>query len=184
MQKLLQIQFAPNPAQILEWMMSQGLGETMQSYGIDLNEANRVVREGVIRLSRWTESVRQKIYAHPGHDVFGAQLKRAAYTDCAMTKTDGVCSPLLFVNAGIDATRSLEDQGDNFWWGNPHFKSMHAPYGKYQRVIRGFDPHHGGLDVGQIATTLDNNSGRGGNLVCAQLSGGGDIINIMESAAA
>jgi hypothetical protein len=177
-QKLLQIQFAPNPPQILDWMLSQGLAQTMESYGVDLMEAKRVVYEGVIRLSRWTDSVRQKVYNNPGHDIFGAQLKRAAYTDCAMTQTHGVCSPMLFVNAGIDYTKSLEDQGDCFWWGTPHFKSMHSPYGKYQRIVRGFDPLSEGVDVGNITATLDSNCGRGGDLVFAEIAGSGEILDI------
>lgn len=180
-QKVLQIQFAPNPAQILEWMLSQGLAQTMESYDVCLNEAQRVVHEGVIRLSRWTESVRQKVYNNAGHDIFGAQLKRAAYTDCHMNKVHGTCSPVLFVNAGIDASRPLEDQNDCFWWGHPHFKSIQSPYGMFQRIIRGYDPQNGGLDISGIAATLDNNSGRGGDLVYAEIAGNGEYLNVLAA---
>lgn len=179
-QKLMQLQFAPNPAQVLEWMLSQGLAQTMESYGIDTGEAMRVAREGVIRLAKWTESVRYRVYSYRGHDVFGAQFKRAAFTDCQFTPANGVCSPLLFVNAGVDYTRPLEEQGDRFWWGNPHFKSICAPYGHYQRIYRGFDPDNGGLHIGSIASTLDNNCGRGGNLVFAEIAGNGDLLNLLE----
>jgi len=180
-QKLMQLQFAPNPTQILEWMLDQGIAQTMQSYGLDIHEVQRVVREGVIRLSKWTEKARQTVYMQPGHDIFGSQLKRAAYTDCSM-KTTGVCSPLLFVNAGIDYTRSLEDQGDRFWWGDTSFKSMSMPYGHYQRVVRGFDPDNGGFDINSVSATLDDNCGRGGNLVCASFSSDGEITNMIEAA--
>lgn len=180
-QKLLQIQFAPNAPQVLDWMLSQGLAQTMESYGIDISVAKRVVYEGVIRLSRWTESVRHSIYNHAGHDMFGAQLKRAAFTNCAMTQNDGVCSPVLFVNAGIDFTKSLEDQGDSFWWGNPHFKSICSPYGHYQRIIRGYDSNNGGLDLEGIAMTLDGNAGRGGDLVYAEIDPMGEIRNLIAA---
>lgn len=177
-QKLMQLQFAPNPSIVLEWMLNRGLAETMMSYDICLIEAQRVVHEGIIRLSRWTEKARQVVYSAPGHDMFGAQLKRAAYTDCAMTKSNGVCSPLLFVNAGIDFSKSLEDQGDCFWWGNAHFKSMRLPYSPYQKIIRGFDPENGGIHDSAITATIDDNCGRGGNLVYAELNALGDILDI------
>jgi serine/threonine protein phosphatase 1 len=180
-QKLIQLQFAPNPTQVLEWMLSQGLSQTMESYGIDINEATRVAREGVIRLSRWTENTRQTVYKNAGHDVFGSQLRRAAFTDCAL-KTTGTCAPLLFVNAGIDYTKNLDDQGDQFWWGNANFKSMTMPYSPFQRVVRGFDPDLGGYHENQVTATLDNNCGRGGNLVCAAFSGDGEIIDVIEAA--
>jgi len=177
-QKLMQLQFAPNPAIVLEWMMDKGMAETMASYGICLHEASRVAREGIIRLSRWTEKARQTVYSNPGHDVFGAQLKRAAYTDCTVTRIDGVCAPLLFVNAGIDFSKSLDDQGDNFWWGNSHFKSMKLPYSPYQKIFRGFDPECGGYDDNHVTATLDNGCGRGGELLYAEITSLGEIRNI------
>ena len=179
-QKLVQIQFAPNPAHVLEWMLSKGIAQTMESYNIDIQEALRVCREGIIRLSRWTESVRQKVYAHPGHDIFGAQLKRAAYTDCGY-KQMGTCTPLLFVSGGVDFSRPLEEQGDSFWWGSPYFKHATQPYGQYQKIIRGYDPEQTGLHFGPVTATLDNNCGRGGNLVMAQISSYGDIEQLIET---
>lgn len=177
-QKLMQLQFAPNPSVILEWMLDKGLAQTMESYGLNIYEAQRVAREGVIRLSRWTDHARQTVYACAGHDVFSTQYKRAAFTDCTYTQSN-TCSPLLFVNAGIDATRSLEDQGDCFWWGHAHFKSMKFAYNPYQRVFRGFDPENGGLFENNVHATLDNNSGRGGDLVYAEINNTGDILNVV-----
>ena len=180
-QKLMQLQFAPNPSTVIEWMMDKGLAQTMESYGVDTNEAIRVSREGVIRLARWTERARFKVYANAGHDVFTSQYKRAAYTSCAMHQTAGTCAPLLFVNAGIDATRSLEEQGDCFWWGHSHFKHMKFPYNPYRTVFRGYDPDRQGLHMNGITATLDNNCGRGGNLIYAEIAGSGEILNIQET---
>ncbi len=98
-----------------------------------------------------------------------------------MTAIDGVCSPLLFVNAGVDFSRTLEEQGDCFWWGHAHFKSMRFPYNPYQKVFRGFDPDHGGYDCNAVTATLDNNCGRGGNLIYAEINGIGDIMDIKEA---
>lgn len=182
-QKLLQLQFAPNPKQVLEWMLSQGLAQTMESYGVNVAEAQRVTCEGVMRLARWTENLRYAVYKNPGHDIFGSQLKRAAYTDCQYkaNQTDGTCSPLLFVNAGIDYSRTLEDQGDRFWWGDNHFKSMTLPYAPFRKVIRGYDPKAEGLHLNCVTATLDNNCGRGGSLVFAEIAGDGEFLNLMEA---
>jgi hypothetical protein len=179
-QKLMQLQFAPNPAITLEWMLDKGLVQTMQSYGICLTEAERVVHEGVIRLSRWTEKLRCIVYSNPGHDIFGAQLKRAAFTSCHK-QASGTCFPLLFVNAGIDFSKSLDDQGDCLWWGNSHFKSIISPYKPYQKIFRGFDPDRGGYEAGEVTATLDNNCGRGGDLLCAQINTAGDILDIIAA---
>jgi len=180
-QKLIQIQFAPNPSLVMDWMLDRGLAQTIESYGLCLHEAQRVAHEGVIRLSRWTEKVRHTIYSNPGHDIFGSQLKRAAYTDCRYQKVEGTCSPLLFVNAGIDFSKSLEDQGDCLWWGNTHFSSARLPYNPYQKIFRGYDPMNGGYDENAITATLDNNCGRGGSLLYAAIASNGDIVDIKEA---
>lgn len=179
-QKLMQLQFAPNPALVLGWMLDKGLAQTMESYGIDAIEAERVCREGVIRLARWTERARHVVYSHAGHDIFTAQFKRAAFTERPMTKISNSQAPLLFVNAGIDSGRPLEDQGDCFWWGHTHFKHMKFRYGHYQTVFRGFDPECNGMQINEFTATLDNNCGRGGTLVYAEIAGNGDIISLAE----
>lgn len=176
-QKLMQLQFAPNPSLVLEWMLDKGLAQTMESYGIDIAEAQRITREGVIRLARWTERARYNVYSHAGHDIFTSQFKRAAYTQAQMKGTN---SPLLFVNAGLDSSRPLEDQGDCFWWGHAHFKHMKSRYSPYQTVFRGFDPEQNGVMINEINATLDNNCGRGGTLVYAKIAGSGEILSLAE----
>jgi serine/threonine protein phosphatase 1 len=56
---------------------------------------------------------------------------------------------------------------------------MKFPYNPYQRVFRGFDPDNGGLDESHVHATLDNNSGRGGDLVYAEINHVGDIMNVV-----
>ena len=46
---------------------------------------------------------------------------------------------LLFVHAGIDPARSLNEQGDAFWWGASDILELTAPFDGFRRVIRGFD---------------------------------------------
>ena len=46
-QKLLQLQFAPNPREVLGWMLSQGVGATLAAYGGDPRRAkSRCPRRG------------------------------------------------------------------------------------------------------------------------------------------
>ena len=48
-QKLLQIQFAPNPREVLGWMLNQGVGATLAAYGGDPRQAEIAVRDGGAR---------------------------------------------------------------------------------------------------------------------------------------
>ena len=179
-QKLMQLQFAPNPSLIMDWMLDRGIAQTLESYGMCLFEAQRIAHEGVIRISRWTQKLRTAIHNNAGHDIFGAQLKRAAYTDCAYTKINS-CAPLLFVNAGVDFTKPLEEQGDCLWWGNAQFGQVQLSYSPYRRVFRGYDPKCGGLAETSLTATLDNDTMLSGNLVYAQIGHDGTIIDIVNS---
>lgn len=170
LQKLMQIQFATNPRQILEWMLSQGLSATLESYGITIQEGLDLCGVGVIPLSRWTEHVRKTIYACPGHEQYMAQLRRAAYTDTHETPES-----LLFVNSGLDMNLPLHQQGDRFWWGQDDFQSYERPYQPFHKIIRGYDPLHRGLHLNCVTATLDNGCGFGGSLICARLLQGQGI---------
>ena len=39
--KLLQLQLAPNPSEILEWMFEHGVNKTIKSYGFSENEIKK-----------------------------------------------------------------------------------------------------------------------------------------------
>ncbi len=104
-QKLLQIQFAVGPNQVLDWMLEQGAGATLSAYGGDVEVARDRFRQGPLAVTRWTGEIRANIRAHPGHEDLLSSFRRAALTD------DGA---LLFVHAGVDPTRPLSEQGDTF----------------------------------------------------------------------
>ena len=59
--KLLQLQFAPNPKEVLPWMLQQGVGATIASYGGDPAEGIIRCREGAMAITRWTNGLRAKI---------------------------------------------------------------------------------------------------------------------------
>lgn len=174
-QRLTQLQFDRNPVDTLLWMMDNGLRATMENYGIDPHDGMTAAREGVMPLTRWTGAVRDALRRHAGHDTFMAQYRRAAYT----SMDDRF--PILFVNAGIDRTRTLEEQGDSFWWAGDDFFTMTDAYQPFEKVIRGFDPTHQGVRVNCVTASLDGGCGFGGSLVAAGISAGGDIFEILES---
>jgi serine/threonine protein phosphatase 1 len=173
-EKLQQIQFAPNPLSVLLWMLGNGLAATLESYGLAAHDGVIAAQEGVMSLSKWTRRIRETVRRKPGHEIFATQLRRAAFTG-----ENSGCR-MLFVNSGIDPARGLYDQGDNFWWAKKDFNTITLPYDPFQKVVRGFDPRHGGLHINCVTATIDGGCGFGGALVCAGFEAKGDIFDIIE----
>lgn len=171
-QKLLQLQFAADARAVLEWMIAQGIGPTLQSYGITVPDALREAAAGTVSLTRWTGHLRQAIYAQSGHHQIMTALRRAAYTE------DGA---LLFVNSGLDLSRPLEAQSDSFWWSGGAFGRIAAPYGTFRRIVRGFDPSHAGFAETEFTVTVDAGCGFGGPLMAACIGADGQIIEVLEA---
>lgn len=174
LQKLLQLQFAPNPGSILLWMLGNGLMSTLYSYGVSPHDGIECCRQGVIGLARWTGSVREAIRKHPGHEIFKTRLHRAAHTSPSLE------TPILFVNSGLRADRSMEEQGDSFWWANREFDRIEQPYSPFAKVIRGYDPDHKGININCITATIDGGCGFGGSLVCSVFSGEGQTLDTAQ----
>ncbi len=171
-QKLLQLQFAADARGVLDWMIEQGVGATLQSYEVSPDEALREAAAGTVALTRWTGRLRQAVQAAPGHYQLMGSLRRAAYTD------DGT---LLFVNTGLDPTRPLEAQRDSFWWNSGRFHDITEPYGTFRRICRGFDPSHTGFKLTDYTATLDAGCGFGGSLMAACLTPDGAIVDRIEA---
>lgn len=171
-QKLLQLQFAPNPKEVLPWMLQQGVGTTIAAYGGDPAEGIVRCREGALAITRWTSGLRAAMQARPGHYQLMAELRRAAYTDDY---------GLLFVHAGIDPDRPLDAQGDSLWWGNAGFAMLNHPYGEFLKVVRGFDRNHGGPGMSPFTITLDGGCGYGGKALAACLDPKGGILDLVEA---
>lgn len=171
-QKLLQLQFAPNPREVFEFMLDQGVGATLEAYGGNIERGRAHLRDGPLSLTRWTSSLRAGMQRQPGHYALMSLLRRAAYTD------DG---RLLFVHAGLDPERPLAAQGDSLWWGSPRFTDFVGPYEGFRRIVRGFDRAHGGPQVGAFVTTLDAGSGFGGPLIAGCLDAEGALADLVEA---
>lgn len=174
-QKLLQIQFAPNSYQTLEWMLRNGLEPTLRQYGLDPDKGRHACQEGVMGLTKWTSQIRTHLRRHAGHEIFSTQHKRAAYTH------DENPYPMLFVHTGLDPQKPLHEQGDSFWWGSQHFSQILLPYDPFQKVVRGYDPAHQGLNLNCVTATLDGGCGFGGTLVCAGFMPNGDVCEMIEA---
>lgn len=170
-QKLLQLQFAPDPPQVMGYLLANGVSPTIRCYGGEPERAMMIAREGAVSLTRWTNLLRMAVRSRPGHEAFFAALRRAAYT-----RDDG----LLFVSSGIDPQRPLRLQRDRFWWDSDGFMRIENQFEAFQRIIRGFDPDNGGIDHGPHTTTLDGGCGRDGTLVCACFDADGSITDVVE----
>lgn len=166
LQKLLQLQFAQNPSDVLLWMLGNGLSPTLTSYGISPHDGIEACRMGTMSITKWTHSIREAIRKHGGHETLLNQTQRAAFTPLEAD------SPLLFVHAGINAHKPLDDQGDSLWWDGDNFESIHARYDPFHKVVRGYDPAHKGMHLNCVTATLDDGCGFGGELICAGFENG------------
>jgi serine/threonine protein phosphatase 1 len=170
--KLLQMQFAPNPREVLEWMLSQGLGATLAAYGGSIDDARTAAKLGAVAISRWTNHLRANIRESDGHERLMNVLRRAAYT------RDGT---VLFVNAGVDPRRPLTQQSDSFWWGSRDFEVLSSPYDGFRRIVRGADPRRRGVAIIETVASIDGGCGFGGPLVTACFDGAGNLVDMIES---
>jgi serine/threonine protein phosphatase 1 len=170
--KLLQLQFAPNPKEVLPWMLQQGVGATIAAYGGDPHQGIIHCREGAMAITRWTNSLRAAMQARPGHAALMSHTRRAAYTDD---------QGLLFVHAGLDPERPLSAQGDSLWWGSPGFAALNHPYGEFLRVVRGYDHGHQGPSAGPFTLTVDGGCGYGGKALAALIDPKGELLNLVEA---
>ncbi len=168
--KLLQLHLALNPGEVLEWMLGRGVGATLDAYGGSAPDGIVRARGGATDLARWTGELRAAMQARPGHFTLMSALRRAALT------ADG---SLLFVHAGLDATRPLAAQGDDLWWGSG-FGTIDGPYGGFKLVVRGFDRGGHGVAFTAHTATLDGGCGFGGALQAACFDLDGKVTERIE----
>ena len=127
--KLLQLQTAPNPYDIIKWMFEHGVNSTIKSYGFNEDEIINVSNQGTLAISKWTSKLNQILSVEPGHKQYFANLKHAAF---------GESKKILFLNRGVDVSRPLSAQNDCFWWGYQNFSYLNKPYNTFVRIVRGY----------------------------------------------
>lgn len=173
--ELTQLHFNPNPVDTLVSMLGNGVSATLNSYALSAHDGIMAAREGTMSLTRWTSRVIDHVRRFPGHDMFMSNTCRAAYTEMDDR------FPILFVNAGINAHKPLQEQHDALWFGGEDFNDMIAPYNPFEKVIRGFDPQKSGLYLNGVAASLDGGCGFGGSLIGAGITPEGDILELLEA---
>ena len=171
-QKLLQLQFASNPSEVLAWMVRAGVEATVRAYGGDLRQGFAATRDGPRTITRWTSGLRAAMNAAEGHSTLFASLRHAAYT----SETG-----LLFVHAGLDPRRPLNAQGDAFWWSATDILELSGAYAGFVRVVRGFDRDRRGVVEGSFGVSVDGGAGRGGPLQAVCLAADGAIVDFCEA---
>lgn len=177
-QKLLQLQFAPNPTEVLRWMLSQGVETTLAAYGGDPDKGQAAAREGAVQITRWTNELREAMRRGAGHTALFAALRRAALTGSDDPDSAG---GVLLVSAGLDPARPLAAQADSFWWATGGFRSIEEPYQGFVRLVRGFDPGNRGVEIGAVTATLDAGCGRGGGLAAGVFAADGTFLELLEA---
>jgi len=170
--RLLQIQFAINPSEVLKWMLDHGIESTIAAYGSTAAEGLYAASKGAVALTEWTSRLRASMRIADGHNALMSALRRAAYTEG---------QTLLFVNAGIDVSRPLSQQFDSFWWGATPFDSIDASFNGFQRVVRGFDSRHRGVVEREWTVSVDGGCGFGGPLHAVCFDADGRPIETLEA---
>lgn len=165
---ILELQFAADPSNILEWALGRGAGATIAAYGGDQEAGLACARDGPLAMTRWTGAVRENLRKRPGHADLFSSLHWAACTQD---------QKLLFVSSGLDTSKQIGAQSDSFWWAGRSFTAINAPYGDFEKIIRGFDPAQGGFAETPFTITVDGGCGFGGHLMAICLSPEGAILH-------
>ena len=59
--KLLQLQIAPNPIEIIDWIFSHGVDQTVLSYDLEPEQFRSIATQGTIQINKLTSKLNHKI---------------------------------------------------------------------------------------------------------------------------
>ena len=173
--KLLQLQIAPNPREIIDWIFSHGVDQTLVSYSFEPDQFRNIATQGTIQINKLTSKLNKKISEIPGHKEFFSNLKHAAFSNSM---------EVLFVNRGVDLSRPLSAQNDCFWWGYQNFSLINKPYNTFRRIVRGYQSNeHNDLEHSKkrILCTLFKQPLENKKILAGLFAKNGDIIELFES---
>ena len=173
--KLLQLQLAPNPTEIIEWMFDHGVNETIKSYGFSEDEVKSIASSGTMNISKWTTSLNKTLQNNLGHIEYFLNLKHAAYSSS---------KKILFVNRGVDISRPLSAQNDCFWWGYQNFSKINKPYNSFIRIVRGYQSNQSNdleLSKNRVVCTLFKQPLTNNKIFGGIFEINGNIIDLFES---
>ena len=173
--KLLQLQIAPNPIEIVNWMFEHGVNNTLESYGFKKEDVLNIASSGTVAISKWTSKLNKTLLQSPGHKDYFLNLKHAAYSSS---------KKILFVNRGVDITRPLSAQNDCFWWGYQNFSKLVNPYKTFLRIVRGYESKHQNnfqMSKDSVVCTLFKQPLTNKNILCGIFAENGDILDLFEN---
>ena len=173
--KLLQLQIAPNPREIINWIFSHGVDQTLVSYDFEPDQFRNIATQGTIQINKLTSKLNKKISETPGHKEFFSNLKHAAFNSDM---------EVLFVNRGVDLSRPLSAQNDCFWWGYQNFSLINKPYNTFRRIVRGYQSNeHNDLEhsKNRILCTLFKQPLENKKILAGLFAKNGDIKELFES---
>jgi hypothetical protein len=173
--KLLQLQIAPNPGEIIDWIFSHGVDQTVVSYNFEPDQFRNIATQGTIQINKLTSNLNYQVSKIPGHKEFFSNLKHAAYSES---------KEVLFVNRGVDLSRPLSAQNDCFWWGYQNFSQINKPYNSFKRIVRGYQSNeHNDLEnsKNRVLCTLFKQPLKSNKILAGIFSKNGEIIELFES---
>ena len=173
--KLLQLQIAPNPIEIINWIFSHGVDQTISSYGFSPDEFRNIASQGAIQINKLTSKLNNKISTVSGHKEYFSNLKHAAYSES---------KEVLFVNRGVDLSRPLSAQNDCFWWGYQNFSLINRPYNTFKRIVRGYQSNpYNDLEnsKSRVLCTLFRQPLENNKILAGIFSKNGEILELFES---
>jgi len=173
--KLLQLQTAPNPSEILLWMYEHGVNKTIDSYGLDSKKLIDISSQGTIAINKWTSNLNEILFYKDGHKEYFSNLFHAAFPKSKL---------ILFVNRGVDITRPLSAQSDCFWWGYHNFSKLNKPYKTFKKIVRGYEPimtHKSNNFKEKTVLSLYKGSLLDNKVMAGLFDGSGKILDLFES---
>ena len=64
--KLLQLHIAPNPTEILDWVFSHGVDQTITSYDFNPDEFRKIASQGTLQINKLTTRLNNEISSNSG----------------------------------------------------------------------------------------------------------------------
>jgi len=173
--KLLQLQTAPNPQDIVSWMFGHGVDATIESYGFKKKDALDISTQGTLAISKWTTKLNKAISTNSGHQQYFDHLKHAAFSKS---------KKILFLNRGVDVSRPLSAQNDCFWWGYQNFSNLDHPYSSFVRIVRGYQSSkHNQLNhaKNKVVCSLFQQPLFNTNIIAGLFDDSGNVLDLFES---
>ncbi|MEM7071648.1 MAG: hypothetical protein AAF403_07800 [Pseudomonadota bacterium] len=157
----------PDCGFVMSWMLANGFGGIVRSYGLDPHHAQEKANQGPNELAVWLKDFKSAIAHAPGHKDFIGALKWMALTSERN---------ILVVSSGLAPHLPLTAQAQFLWWTQAGFDSLKEPYRSFKLVVRGYDKYADdktNMMIDSCKLSLDSGSGRGGRLsaVCLDYQG-------------